>query len=93
MEVVHDRSLVQVRQLSHVVRLVELCWVDFVNALSVDFPLLFQVSIYELPRDMLTDTHAPIVTLDQEPAPLKLLHHPPLDKRRLRVPKPDILFA
>lgn len=44
-KVMHDGSLVKMCQLSHVIGLIELCWVDFVNIFDPDFPLLPSPSV------------------------------------------------
>ena len=42
-QVMHDRSFIQVSQLSHVVGLVEFRWIDLVNAFEIDVSLLDQI--------------------------------------------------
>jgi hypothetical protein len=44
MQIMHDRSLIQMGQLCHVIRLVKFCGINFVSIICVNFSLLVDIS-------------------------------------------------
>ena len=80
-------------QLRHIVGLVELGWVHFVDALGVDITLLLS-SVNTSPNCTLSSTtYRAIVTLNAYPVLIKVFHYPSLDKRLFWVLKPNITLA
>lgn len=76
MQVVHHGGFIQVCQLSHIIGLVELCRVDFVNLIRVDLPLLLSV-VRKLSTTLkiVFDSYLAIVALYHEPSIFAFFQH------------------
>lgn len=76
-------------QLGHIVDLVELGRIHFVDTVGIGFPLLTQ-SISDRHEHWHEDTYCSVVTLDKNPIFCQFFHNPTLDECSLRVLKPHI---
>ena len=88
-----NRSFIQMGELSHIVRLVKLCGVDFLHAVRMNISLLKQGQYMPIFTKYAIHTYASIIALHQQLTVVRFFYHPAPYESCLWISEPNVAFS